>query len=76
MGLAHGDVRDGAQGHSLYGRARGRGRRLDLGIQDRASNQTGRLNLYAREVAVRRVRQKIDRDLRDQYLQQRANVSV
>jgi hypothetical protein len=39
MGLARGDVRDGAQGHSLYGRARGRGRRLDLGIQDRASNQ-------------------------------------
>ena len=38
--------------------------------------KTGRLNLYAREVAVRRVRQKIDRDLRDQYLQQRANVSV
>jgi hypothetical protein len=39
MGLARGDVRDGAQGHSLYGRARGRSRHLGLGIQDRASNQ-------------------------------------
>jgi hypothetical protein len=75
MGLAHGDVRDGAQGHSIYGRARGRGRRLDLGIQDRASNQDRAAEPYAREVAVRRVRQKIDRDLRDQYLQQRANMS-
>src|SRR5438105_14812493 len=37
--------------------------------------KTGRLNFYPREVAIRRIRQKIDRDLREEYLQQRANIS-